>query len=46
MSTAPAPRFTSVQWLIVVIAAIGFAFDIYALLVWPLIGHAGTVARR
>ncbi len=39
MSSAPAPRFTSVQWLIVIIAAIGFAFDIYALLVWPMVGR-------
>src|ERR1041385_3310814 len=28
----PAPRLTGVQWLICVMAAIGFAFDIYALL--------------
>ncbi len=31
------PRLTSVQWLICVIAAIGFAFDIYELLMLPLI---------
>jgi MFS family permease len=30
-------RLTPVQWLICVIAAIGFAFDIYELLMWPLI---------
>src|SRR5713101_4081159 len=30
-------RFTPIQWLICVVAAIGFAFDIYALLVLPLI---------
>src|SRR5438105_1411297 len=30
-------RLTPVQWLIVVIAAIGFAFDIYELLMLPLI---------
>jgi len=30
-------RLTSVQWLICVIAAIGFAFDIYELLMLPLI---------
>ena len=30
-------RLTAVQWLICVIAAIGFAFDIYELLVLPLI---------
>src|SRR6478672_8640479 len=34
---APAPRLTGVQWLICVIAAIGFASDTYALLVAPLI---------
>src|ERR1044072_8086009 len=34
---ANAPRLTGVQWVIVVIAAIGFAFDTYALLVAPLI---------
>ena len=31
------PRLTPVQWLICVIAAIGFAFDIYELLMLPLI---------
>jgi len=39
MSAAPAPKFTTTQWLIVIIAAIGFAFDIYELLVWPLVGR-------
>src|SRR5205823_11915233 len=36
----PAPtahRLTGVQWVICIIAAIGFAFDTYALLVAPLI---------
>lgn len=33
----PAPRLTGVQWLICVIASIGFAFDIYELLMLPLI---------
>ena len=32
-----APRLTPLQWLVCVIAAIGFAFDIYELLVLPLI---------
>ncbi len=32
-----APRLTRVQWLICVIAAIGFAFDIYEILMLPLI---------
>src|SRR5262249_45912297 len=39
-STCPADqpqRLTFVQWLIVIIAAIGFAFDIYELLMLPLI---------
>ena len=36
-STAPRPALTSTQWLICVIAAIGFAFDIYELLMLPLI---------
>jgi MFS family permease len=31
------PRLTSVQWLVCVIASIGFAFDIYELLMLPLI---------
>jgi MFS family permease len=33
----PAPRLTRTQWLILVIASIGFAFDIYELLMLPLI---------
>lgn len=33
----PAPRLTGVQWLICFIAALGFAFDIYELLMLPLI---------
>src|SRR6476646_2969284 len=39
MPAAPSPRLriTPVQWVICVVAAIGFAFDIYALLVLPLI---------
>jgi MFS family permease len=36
-STESAPRLTGVQWLICVIAAIGFAFDTYELLMLPLI---------
>jgi hypothetical protein len=36
MNTA-APRLTRVQWLICIIAAIGFAFDTYELLMLPLI---------
>ncbi|HEY2827797.1 MAG TPA: MFS transporter [Pirellulales bacterium] len=33
----PAPRLTLVQWLICIIAVIGFAFDTYVLLMLPLI---------
>jgi MFS family permease len=36
---AKPPPFTRTQWLIMTIAAIGFAFDIYELLVWPLVGR-------
>jgi MFS family permease len=36
-SAAPLPPLTRVQWLICVIAAIGFAFDTYELLMLPLI---------
>lgn len=32
-----APKLTSTQWLICIIASIGFAFDIYELLMLPLI---------
>ncbi len=32
-----APRLTPIQWLICAIAAIGFAFDIYEILMLPLI---------
>ncbi len=35
--TSGAPRLTPTQWLICTIAAIGFAFDIYELLMAPLI---------
>src|SRR5256886_10812397 len=38
MTSPPGPlRLTPVQWLICAIAAIGFAFDIYVLLMLPLI---------
>ena len=37
LSAEPRPRLTTVQWLICAIAAIGFAFDIYELLMLPLI---------
>ena len=33
----PVPRLTPVQWLICAIAALGFAFDIYEVLVAPLV---------
>jgi MFS family permease len=35
--SGPAGRLTGVQWLICIIASIGFAFDIYELLMLPLI---------
>ena len=35
-SNAVPPRLTGLQWLIAVIAAIGFAFDSYELLMAPL----------
>ena len=34
---ATVPRFTTLQWLVCIIAAIGFAFDIYEILMLPLI---------
>lgn len=37
MTETPIPRLTKVQWLICIIAAIGFAFDIYEVLMLPLI---------
>lgn len=36
--SSSAPRFTLVQWLIVVVASIGFLFDTYELLMTPLVG--------
>lgn len=39
----PAPAMTRAQWLIVSIAALGFAFDIYELLVMPLIARPALV---
>jgi MFS family permease len=36
-TTRPAPRLTAIQWVICIIASIGFAFDTYELLVLPLI---------
>src|SRR4030095_4901798 len=38
MSTSTSPaKFTSVQWLIIIVAAIGFLFDTYELLMTPLV---------
>ena len=37
LSSAGASRMSTVQWLICTIAAIGFAFDIYELLMLPLV---------
>ena len=36
-SSAPGPKFTGTQWLIIVIASIGFLFDTYELLMTPLV---------
>ena len=36
-SEASSTRFTLIQWVIAIIAAIGFAFDSYVLLMLPLI---------
>ena len=38
MNASPAARFTTTQWLISTIAAIGFLFDTYELLMTPLAG--------
>ncbi|TAL05768.1 MAG: MFS transporter [Verrucomicrobia bacterium] len=38
MTDSPATRFTTTQWLICLIAAIGFLFDTYELLMTPLVG--------
>jgi MFS family permease len=38
MTTSPNSRFTTTQWLIIAIAAIGFLFDTYELLMTPLVG--------
>ena len=38
--------FTPVQWLICIIAAIGFAFDIYELLMLPLIVRPALMELR
>jgi predicted MFS family arabinose efflux permease len=37
MTTTPRPRLTPTQWLICAIAALGFAFDIYEILMAPLV---------
>jgi hypothetical protein len=37
MNSAAPSKFTSTHWLICIIASIGFAFDIYELLMLPLI---------
>jgi MFS family permease len=38
MTTEPRPRLTTTQWLICIIASIGFLFDTYELLMTPLVG--------
>ena len=48
MSTvnSPAPRLTTVQWLVCVIACIGFAFDTYELLMLPYFGVFDNIAFK
>ena len=36
-SASSAPKFTTTQWLVILVAIIGFAFDTYQLLMLPLI---------
>ena len=43
LSGVPPARLTTVQWLIVIMAAIGFAFDSYQLLLLPLIVRPALV---
>src|SRR5205809_6056820 len=43
LSDASAARLTPLQWLIAIIAAIGFAFDSYVLLMLPLIVRPALV---
>src|SRR4051812_10496186 len=38
--TAPTPRLSLTQWLIIIIASLGFLFDTYQLLMTPLVGPA------
>src|SRR6266513_3556306 len=38
MTTTTAPGFTVTQWLVLIIASIGFLFDTYELLMTPLAG--------
>ena len=40
-SPSTSPRLSLVQWLIVIVACIGFAFDSYTLLMMPLIAGPG-----
>ena len=46
MHTSAAPRLTPTQWLICAIAAIGFAFDIYEILMLPLIVRPSLLELR
>ena len=38
MNSAERPPFTTTQWLVIIVAAIGFLFDTYVLLMTPLVG--------
>ena len=37
MASTTSPKFTTTQWLIIIIASIGFLFDTYELLMTPLV---------
>ena len=43
-ATATHVRFTPIQWLICVVAAMGFAFDIYEIVILPLVLQPAFIA--
>ena len=43
MSAGTAPKLTPIQWLICIIAVIGFAFDTYEILMLPLIARPALI---
>src|SRR5215471_2202903 len=44
MSSGPAPRLTAVQWLICAVAALGFAFYLYEVVVLPVVVRPAIAA--